>query len=937
MSFFTSLTGLRAANTELSVSSNNIANVGTTGFKKSKASFGDIFATSPLQKQSSVVGQGVALNGIRQQFSQGSIEFSSNTLDLAISGDGFFPMKSADGNTDVYSRSGAFTLDQQGRVVDSGGRLLMASQVDAVGKPVGDELIGLSIPARTTGEADQTTDIGFELNLPADAAVIDAPFNINDATTYNKSSAITVYDQAGKSYLANVYYVKTANASADTVGGSTNNPTANEPASKWQTYMFIDGQRVVPDLQPAENNDGEALYINQYGELKPFSEIQNELVNAKSQKFTLDGLTDVRDSVPATLEGQVVPNQLGFGQGFNFFNDLADENPTFDEAALTEFASIDVDGSGNPVMLNLLALAQQDKAFTGNEIAEFIEGQLNDEFGDKRYFDLSTEANRTFEAVYNDGDAETTIAIDLTDDFPDLLSQTEATEDQIVAAIQAQIDAELGAGAVTVGYDAVARSFTYQVEGALADLSLQGSNGQTNDLFQLDAVPNAVDEDGFYSVDTSGDPAVVIANGELRRPADEQRYGIAVTYNNATNTFSVASGTTGDSSEIELNFDSGTEAAPNFNAAAATFLGFAVTEADPAVNVVTSDAAVRGLDSLPAVTRGGPIGTNVEGVFSVGADNNTFEVNVNDVKGTISLPVSENYTMDTFTSELERQINQLESVDGAQVSGVQVAYDQETNSLSFTTGNVGDQAFISVRGSSTWGMSNAMAGRGETTTWIKPTQATSVVDGVEIPEYIDQFGEETIDPAGFEQAPAWSPVFLDKGELTFDKNGKLLSPADGVAMETVFLAGGQALDLSVNYAGTTQFAQPFSVRNQFQNGVAEGDLVGLDISDDGLVTASYSNGSQNALGKVLLANFPSTEGLNQLGDSTFVATAKSGLPSIGEPGSSNFGSLRSGALEGSNVDLTAELVGLITAQRNFQANAKALETSSGLTSTILNI
>ena len=90
MSFFTSLTGLRAANTELSVTSNNIANAGTTGFKKSKASFGDIFAKSPLQTQT--VGQGVALKTIKQEFSQGSIEFSSNTLDLAITGDGFFPL-----------------------------------------------------------------------------------------------------------------------------------------------------------------------------------------------------------------------------------------------------------------------------------------------------------------------------------------------------------------------------------------------------------------------------------------------------------------------------------------------------------------------------------------------------------------------------------------------------------------------------------------------------------------------------------------------------------------------------------------------------------------------------------------------------------------------------------------------------------------------------
>ena len=85
MSFYTSLTGLKAATTELALTSNNIANVGTTGFKKSRASFGDIFATSPLQKATSVVGQGVSLKEVRQEFSQGNVEFSSNTLDLCVS------------------------------------------------------------------------------------------------------------------------------------------------------------------------------------------------------------------------------------------------------------------------------------------------------------------------------------------------------------------------------------------------------------------------------------------------------------------------------------------------------------------------------------------------------------------------------------------------------------------------------------------------------------------------------------------------------------------------------------------------------------------------------------------------------------------------------------------------------------------------------------
>lgn len=134
MSFYTSLTGLKAATTELALTSNNIANVGTSGFKKSRASFGDIFATSPLQKSTSVVGQGVSLKEVRQEFSQGNVEFSSNTLDLAISGEGFFPLKSADGLTDIFTRNGSFVLNEQFNVVNSSGQALLAAAVDSSGK-----------------------------------------------------------------------------------------------------------------------------------------------------------------------------------------------------------------------------------------------------------------------------------------------------------------------------------------------------------------------------------------------------------------------------------------------------------------------------------------------------------------------------------------------------------------------------------------------------------------------------------------------------------------------------------------------------------------------------------------------------------------------------------------------------------------------------------
>ena len=256
MSFYTSLTGLNAATAQLGVTANNVANVSTVGFKRSRADFGDIFATSPLQKASATIGQGVSLKRVTQEFGQGNMTFSSNTLDLAISGDGFFPLKSQDGFQDIFTRNGSFLMNDQFNVVNSAGQRLMAASVDSSGKANLTDMNVLTIPQKTNGMATQTSKVQLGLNFPADAPVINAEFNRNDPTTYNKSTALTVYDGGGNGYLATVYYVKTRNASQAS------------PNNKWQTYVYVGDQLVNASLQQATSKTGDLMYVNKYGELK---------------------------------------------------------------------------------------------------------------------------------------------------------------------------------------------------------------------------------------------------------------------------------------------------------------------------------------------------------------------------------------------------------------------------------------------------------------------------------------------------------------------------------------------------------------------------------------------------------------------------------------------------------------------------------------------
>lgn len=134
MSFYTSLSGLKAAQTDLGAISNNLANVGSTGFKRSRAQFGDLFASSPTQSTKMTAGQGVRLNGVVQQFTQGTLEASDKTLDLGIAGEGFFVVRGAPPRGEVtYTRNGAFSPDSSGQVVDTIGSKLQLLPVDATG------------------------------------------------------------------------------------------------------------------------------------------------------------------------------------------------------------------------------------------------------------------------------------------------------------------------------------------------------------------------------------------------------------------------------------------------------------------------------------------------------------------------------------------------------------------------------------------------------------------------------------------------------------------------------------------------------------------------------------------------------------------------------------------------------------------------------------
>ncbi len=1374
MAFFTALTGINASNAQLATTSNNIANAATTGFKRSTTNFGDIFASSPLQKSSSTIGQGVSLKGVTQDFSQGNLTFSSDTLNLAISGDGFFPMKSSDGLQNIFTRNGTFLMNDQNNVVNSAGQTLMSASVDSAGNADISNMNPLNIPLSTKGEAKQTTSIQMGLNFPANANIITKAFSRNDPSTYNESTAMNVYDGAGNSYLATVYYAKTQNASEAS------------PANKWQTYVYVGDTLVSSSLQQATDSTGSQQYVNQYGQIKNASQVGDQLTNSKTEMFNLNDLTNTQSSVAATVSGTLAPN-LG-----TLSSDVIDFTSPATQTGITAgpLFDISVDGS-KTVPVSIADLAGQNLKLHGADIATELTNRINQAFGSQKYFNFtgtntssvnlqiangsgpgsSTQniplnlgsgnetyqtvvqninaqlqsaaaatpppvstlsgisfnpnagqamivnvttpnngvvtlsipasanvtsmdqlanyinngvtnyplttgqvstpmlpgltaqkldpaasgattaitfvstatnaaanaptiasvsvTNGTNSATYNSrstslglgpvfpmagpitlevssgtspslpypvnipatdsggnpisfanaqalvnylntgdptltpgmggksqlpnnivasvgidgntinfGSSETSTPVPsmvtlaqngftysssvvdvpvpdnaLSTTVPTLVNLTMPAGGTTAAPIAAQIVpitipagqniitalnatggtleglglvASLGQDGQTINFgttlstaalpstvtiqnsdsagnpsgtlyssastginqiqfvgtssstvtvttasgissivipsqasdkigDVVAFLNTGKAPGAqtastdadylawknLGLTAVAGANGTTI-TFEANAstdpknpaVPpssaSIVTGSGTYSssVTASYDPvmqqfnftptnsnqtltlngAIVngspIANplfglstGSLTQSSTstslgvsasaegsyimdqkDQRYGIAVTYDSVNQKFDFASGTTGDQSSITLS---------NASSWAQSVLGLAPADSNGnAINytVGTSANAVRGLASQNAQMVGGDIGVNVNNSFSVDTTNNTFVVDVGSVQGTVVLPPSSNYTLGSFMQALQDGINHLSAapsqpgLTGQSVSGVVVSYDPTTNALKFTTGTTGSQSYIKVSGNATWGLANTTGARGVDSTWIKPTQATVATGGVAVPQYIDQFGNETSSPDGFTTLPTWSPIYLGKGELTFDTSGSLVSPKVGTQLNTVYLPNGAgSLTMNINYSKSTQNSTPYAVLSESQDGAPEGSLTGVSIGSDGLVTASYSNSTQAKLGKIVLANFSNPSGLTQIGNTNYYSSSASGTVKYAEAGSAGYGTVQSGATENANVDMTKELVSLITEQRNFQANAKAISTDTTLTQTIIQI
>ncbi|WP_166218953.1 flagellar hook protein FlgE [Pseudomonas atagonensis] len=221
MSFNIGLSGLYAANKQLDVTGNNIANVATTGFKSSRAEFEDVYSATRLGTGSKTVGNGVRLANVSQQFGQGDVNNTGNVLDMGIQGNGFFIL--SDNGSLSYTRAGAFKTDAENYVVDNNGNRLQGYGVDANGKIMTGVLTDLKIDTsalkpNATTKIDQTMNVNSQDTTPTVTT-----FSPTDLNSYNKLISTPVYDTQGNEHRMDQYYVKTG-------------------TNAWRVYTYMDGR-----------------------------------------------------------------------------------------------------------------------------------------------------------------------------------------------------------------------------------------------------------------------------------------------------------------------------------------------------------------------------------------------------------------------------------------------------------------------------------------------------------------------------------------------------------------------------------------------------------------------------------------------------------------------------------------------------------------------
>lgn len=817
MPFNTALSGIRAASSELRITGNNIANASTTGFKASRAEFGDVYATSVLGSGSNSSGAGVQVQDVSQRFTQGNVTFTENELDLAINGNGFFVV-SQDGET-LYTRAGAFGLDDEGFMVSNSGARLQGFPSDSSGNIGG---IQGDIEIQTSNLAPrQTTNVSSILNL---------------------DSTQDVLQSTGRQFVTegNLIGVARSGLQAETstslTGAAFTLPLANDFST---TSIDFDLQ-----LSAASGNNGTVSIsldttagvpatITTFNDVRTLASVINaQIFSPTLPQVPIDAVATAVDNLDGTYSIQFSALQGGESSSIALANQSANAN------------LLGLNGTGT--------LNQGLPRVSNGYVAQSV----NITNSNGVVVQYTSEANATAAATAAEMNAITGI------------SATASTVSTISNYVNQNGNMTMNLNGIALTGDSLGVLAT-EING-YSNTILPGISAVHDVVAGTLTITSAVGDDIRLSIDGTDDLDSITVQGNL----------------------------TADTQVLEIDTDG-----------------------------VLSDPATVVDASTNSVVVGGAMTITMDEGYSIGNESplgQLFQL-LGDSTDTAN-PVFSDVVINSFDPTDQSTYNSATSM---------TIYDSLGNSHVMT------QYFV-----------KQYYDPADPATTPNHWQVHVQIDGMDVgdPDISDPDADPTAptDAAyniyfnadgSFNDAASddmlisnWTPL-NDDG----DSNGAL-GPLNVLAGgTTVFPDPPTSSNFLVSLDGTTQFGASFSVNDVDQNGFATGRLSGLSIDDSGIIFARFTNGESQTLGQIILADFTNQQGLQPVGSNMWAENFESGGPNIGTPNSAALGSIQSGALEESNVDLSEQLVNLIIAQRNFQASAKTIETASATTQTIINL
>lgn len=787
MSFNTALSGIRAANTDLSVTGNNIANAGTIGFKSSRAEFGDVYASSLLGGGSKTPGSGVTTLTLRQAFGQGNTKFTQNAMDLSINGTGFFVLQSNQGQ--VFSRAGAFGLDKDGNVVNSTGAQLQGFIADKTGK-VGGILTGLTVDASTQAP-HQTTSVTSSFNLDANQKVIET----SGSSFVTDGSAIGLAKLGLKTATVTTTDLGTLGATAGTLAAPINfttSPTtftlalANSSPTPGGTIALNINSSTATSLQDVADFINSAIFTS----TTPIN--VEAVVNGSNLEFR-DATTGIGSNI--TISAVTGANALS-----------------------TALSAAPASVAGIPVVTN--GYAPQTLTIKG-----------------------PTGVSLNFTSIAGDSAAQTASKLN------DLagVSATATTTATIAASTFDNTNGGLKLNGVKLNALTL-QTLVTQING-LTTSTLPGISASINSSGDLEIVSKVGSDLNFSFVGP-----VTTDNVDITGKA-----GSAVQTLNNLSDAAVVGG------DLKIVLDE----------------GYSVTGSTPTVGNLF--APMSGSSFTPVVI----------GAFDP-TDPKTYN---HATSATIFDSLGNSHVMRSYFVKQE-----YDSTDPTTTPNHWKLYVQIDDK------NVGDPD------PSLPSPDNTL-----------PSMATYDV-------YFKSDGTLNTDLTKPMLISNWTPLGADGKPLgTFQP----LNVLQGGTVPVV--EPSTSSNFQIDLEGSTQFGSSFAVNDLAQNGYTTGRLASLDVDDEGFIFARFTNNKTQVLGQVALANFTNIGGLKPVGNSMWAQTNETGEAVIGAPQSASLGGITASSLEESNVDLSEELVNLIIAQRNYQANAKTIETTNATTQTIINL